>query len=183
MQVISGKYRARKLISIEDEGTRPTLAKVKESMFAMIDDKIYDSVVLDLFAGSGSLGIEAISRGAQKVYFVDNNRKVKAILEKNLRNIKEPFEIVIDDFSKALDLFAKKHLKFDIVLIDAPYKSDFGGQSLEILAEKQLLNDNATIVYEQERINCLQNVRKCYKIIKTKTHGIANISILEYTRE
>ena len=130
-----------------------------------------------------ALGIEAISRGARKVYFVDNNRQVKPVLEKNLRNIKEPFEILIEDYERAINIFSKKGIIFDIVLIDAPYKSDFGEKALELLAEKQLLNEGATIVYEQERLNCLQNVGKCYKIVKTKTHGIANISILEYTRE
>ena len=68
MQVISGKYRARKLESIQEISTRPTLAKVKESMFAMIDDKIDDATVLDLFAGSGALGIESLSRGAKCCY-------------------------------------------------------------------------------------------------------------------
>ena len=149
----------------------------------MIQDLIANSTVLDLFAGSGSLGIEAISRGAEKVYFVDNNNKVKPILEKNLKNIKEPFEIIIDDFESALKNFSKRNLIFDIVLIDAPYNKGLGGQALELLDKYQLLNEGSIVVYEQERLNCLQNVLKCYKIIKSKTHGIANISILEYTRE
>ena len=183
MQVITGKYRARRLESIDEKSTRPTLAKVKESMFAMIDDKIKDSIVLDLFAGSGSLGIEAISRGAQSVYFVDNNPKVKPVLERNLRNIKEDFHIIIDDFTNALKNFSRKNIQFDIVLIDAPYASSYGELALKYLNQLNLLKEGSTIVYEHISINCLQNVEKCYKIIKTKTHGIANISIMEYTRE
>ena len=73
MRVVSGKYKGRKLLSLETEKTRPTLARVKESIFAMIQDYINSSVVLDLFAGSGSLGIEALSNGASTCYFFDNN--------------------------------------------------------------------------------------------------------------
>ena len=85
MQVITGKFRGRKLETIQSDKTRPTLARVKESLFSMIDEYIPDSVVLDLFAGSGSLGIEALSRGAKKVYFVDNNSIAETIRNQNCK--------------------------------------------------------------------------------------------------
>ena len=91
MQVIAGKYKGRKLISIDSIKTRPMLARVKESIFAMIDEYIPNSTVLDLFAGSGALGLEAISRGAKKVYFVDLNKDIKKILDTNLRRVTEDY--------------------------------------------------------------------------------------------
>ena len=84
MRVISGKAKGSKLSSIESLSTRPTLDRVKESLFNIIQDKINDSIVLDLFAGSGALGIEAISRGAKKAYFCDNNYDAIKMIKRNL---------------------------------------------------------------------------------------------------
>lgn len=183
MQVITGKYRGRKLISLDTEKTRPTLARVKESIFSMIDSYIDNSVVLDLFAGSGSLGIECVSRGAKKVYFVDANKDAKRILEKNLNNVKEDFEIVIEDYLVALTMFAKKGIKFDMVLLDPPYASDFGVVAINKLHELKLLNSGSLIIYEQEGKNLLQNFGDRYIIKKSKQYGIAGVVILEYVEE
>ena len=87
MKVISGILKGRNIKGYDIEGTRPTMDRVKESLFAMIQDDIRDSVVLDLFAGSGSLGIEAISNGAEYSYFVDNNIEVIKVTEENRKNI------------------------------------------------------------------------------------------------
>ena len=111
MQIITGKYRGRKLLSLETEKTRPTLARVKESLFSMVDEYISDKVVLDLFAGSGALGIEALSRNAKKVYFVDSNPDAKKVIETNLRNVKEDFSVEISDYVLALDKYAKTGVK------------------------------------------------------------------------
>ena len=183
MQIITGKYRGRKLVSLDTEKTRPTLARVKESMFSMIDGYIDDSIVLDLFAGSGSLGIECISRNAKKVFFVDANKDAKKVLEKNLERIKEDFEIVISDFKDALKDFSKKGLKFDLVLLDPPYASDYGALAINLLAEFGLLNNGAIVVYEQEGKNLLQNFDDRYIIKKSKQYGTAGVSILEYIGE
>ena len=98
MQIITGKYKGRKLVSTKEETTKPTLARVKESMFCVIADEIENKVVLDLFAGSGALGIECVSRGAKKVYFCDNNKDAINYLKKNLNNIKDDYVILEDDF-------------------------------------------------------------------------------------
>ncbi len=81
MRVISGKYKGKKLIGFDIDGTRPTMDRVKESLFGIIQNKIKDSIVLDLFAGSGSLGIEALSNGAKMCYFVDNNIELINIIK------------------------------------------------------------------------------------------------------
>lgn len=182
MQVITGKYRGRKLQTLETEKTRPTLAKVKESLFSMIDEYIFDSTVLDLFAGSGALGVEAISRGAKKVFFVDNNVDAKKIIQSNLKNVKEDFLIDICDFAFALDKYEKMGVQFDIVFLDPPYKSDFAQKAVELLNEKKLLKNGSIVCIEFDCSNHLQSFDDCYIIRKSKTHGIANIVILEYRK-
>lgn len=183
MNIITGKYRGRVLHSLESLKTRPTLARVKESTFAMIDDIIPDAVVLDLFAGSGALGIECLSRGAKKVYFVDNNPQAKQIILKNLIRVVEPYDIDIFDFQVALMTFKKQGLKFDLVFLDPPYQSDFGEIALDLMAELKLLNKGATIVYEEECKKTLQKEREEYIIKRCKSYGIASVTLLEYVGE
>lgn len=180
MQIITGKYRGRKLLSLETEKTRPTLARVKESLFSMVDEYISDKVALDLFAGSGALGIEALSRNAKKVYFVDSNPQAKKVIETNLRNVKEEYCVEISDYVSALDKYASSGVKFDIVFLDPPYKSDFGQEAIKLLASKKLLNNGAIVCLEYEGVNHLQSFPECYIILKSKRYGIAGIVILEY---
>ena len=183
MQIITGKYKGRKLISLDTEKTRPTLARVKESIFATIQNEIYDSTVLDLFAGSGSMGIEALSEGAKKVYFVDNNPQAKKILLKNLERVNDEYEIKIADYLDALSEFKRKNIKFSLVFLDPPYNSDFGEKALIALNDLKLLEKDAIIVFEQEVKNCLQKTPNGFIIEKSKKYGIVNVSILKYIED
>ena len=180
MQIITGRYRARKLLAVDSSETRPTLARVKESVFNLIFDKIDGSVVLDLFAGSGAYGAECISRGAGEVFFVDQTEKAIKTIKSNTQKMTEKFEILKLPYSDALSSFEKRNLKFDLVFLDPPYDSDFAIRSLELLKEKNLLNLEATIVVEHKLANDLQNLPECYIIKKSKKYGIAYVDILEY---
>lgn len=180
MQVITGKYRARKLVSVKGDTTRPTLARVKESVFNLIQFYVVDSIVLDLFAGSGAFGVECISRGASKVYFVDREKEAINAIKINTKNMTEDFEIINKNYEDALVDMKNKNLKFDLVYLDPPYKSDYATKSLELLDKLCLLNNNATIVVEHEFQNDLQNVSDCYIIEKSKKYGIAFVDILKY---
>lgn len=180
MQIITGKYRARKLVSVSSELTRPTLARVKESVFNLIQGRVQGAVVLDLFAGSGAFGAECISRGAKKVYFVDNQNEAVKIIKLNTKNMTEDFEIKLADFEQALFDFAKQNVKFDLVYLDPPYKSDFAVKALEILAKQKLLENDATIIVEHEHKNDLQNKPECYIIEKSKKYGIAFVDVLKF---
>ena len=181
MQIITGKYRARKLVGVDSTDTRPTLARVKESVFNLIFDKIEGKVVLDLFAGSGAYGAECISRGAEEVFFVDQTEKAVKTIKTNTQKMTEKFEIIKSSFKDALSSFENRKIKFDLVFLDPPYDSDFAFKSLEILKKKQLLNDGATIVVEHKLANDLQNLPECYIIKKSRKYGIAYIDILEFT--
>ena len=180
MQIITGKYRARKLIPVDVETTRPTLARVKESVFNLIQGEIAEAVVLDLFAGSGAFGAECISRGAQKVVFVDKEAKAIKTIKENTRNMNENFEIVHNDFEGAISQFERQGLKFDLVYLDPPFKSDFFIKSLNLLHEKQLLSDGCVVVVEHDLQNDLQNVPECYIMKKSKKYGTIFIDILIY---
>lgn len=182
MQIITGKYRARKLESVEGDTTRPTLARVKESIFNLIQFDIAGGVVLDLFAGSGAFGIECISRGANKVVFVDKERKAVSTIQKNTRGMTEDFEILNHDFETALRILSSKNFKFDIVYLDPPYKAGYYEKVLNMLDELSLLNDGATIVVESDSQKTLQNLGICYIIKKSKKYGIAFVDILTYKR-
>ena len=119
MRVISGKYKGKKLIGFDIIGTRPTMDRVKESLFGSIQNKVKDSVVLDLFAGSGSLGIEALSNGAKEGYFVDSGKEIGRILKQNLDGVENSF-LYLMDYSSAIQKFQKENIQFDLVFLDPP---------------------------------------------------------------
>ncbi len=182
MQIITGKYRARKLQAVDSTETRPTLARVKESVFNLIFDRIAGSVVLDLFAGSGAFGVECISRSAEKVYFVDASEKAIKTIKLNTKNMVEDFEILKVDYVSALNEFKRKNIKFNLVYLDPPYKSDYAIKALDLLDELSLLASDATIVVEHEFQNDLQKLKECYIIEKSKKYGIAFVDVLKYSR-
>ena len=175
MRIISGKYKGKNIDGYDINGTRPTQDRVKESMFAMIQDYIMDSITLDLFAGSGNLGIEALSNGADKCYFVDNNHECIKILNKNLSGIDDSYVLNMD-YLKALEYFKEKNIKFDLVLLDPPYKLECLDIILEKLVEYGLVNNDGIIMCEYE-FNNFKEEYKSLKLIKEKKYGYKNIRI------
>lgn len=153
MKIITGKYKGRSLFGFNLDNTRPTMDRVKESLFAMIQSKIIDSVVLDLFAGSGNLGIEAVSEGSKKAYFVDSNYQAINVIKKNINNIGiDNVEVLHMDYIKALKYFDNNNIKFDIIFLDPPYKTDYIEKSIKLIEEGDLLNINGIIVCESDSL-------------------------------
>lgn len=149
MKVISGKHKGRLLLGFNILGTRPTMDRVKESLFAMIQDYLYNAVVLDLYAGTGNLAIEAISNGAKEAYMVDNNKVAIETITKNVNLLKiDNAKIIKDDGVKALNNFIKNNLKFDIIFLDPPYESD------ELEKVLRIINDNLDIISNKGIIVC-----------------------------
>ena len=177
LKVISGKYRGLSFDGDNIVGTRPTMNRVKESLFAMIQDKIKDSVCLDLFAGSGNLGIEAISNGARSCYFVDNNKIAVNTIESNLKKLRINEECIVikNDYANALREFKDKNIKFDIIFLDPPYELNLISHCLNKISEYNLLNDDGIVVceFEKENINY-----KEFNILKERSYGSKNIMIL-----
>ena len=170
MRVISGKARGTSLFSLDGLHTRPTTDRVKESMFSIINFYLQDALVLDLFAGSGALGTEALSRGATKCVFVETDRKALEIVRKNLdkTNLSDCAELVFSDYRAYLSSQAKQ---FDVILLDPPYNKKMCDGALEIIYDKNLLKDDGIILCEtdfNEIIKTGFNLKKEYKYGKTK---------------
>lgn len=144
MRIISGTARGTKLFTLEGLDTRPTLDRVKEPLFNIINFDLEDAVVLDLFAGSGALGLEAISRGAKKVFLCEKNRNAANIVEKNIEKTKFQDQAVLvrNDFEKAISFIEQLNEKIDVVFIDPPYKTDLIKKSLEKILDSDILNDD-----------------------------------------
>lgn len=170
MRIISGKYKGKKLDGFDIEGTRPTMDRVKESLFGIIQNNLKDSICLDLFAGSGSLGIEALSNGASICYFVDKNKQILNILKNNLKGIENSI-LIEKDYLMALEELKTK--KFDIIFLDPPYKDNLITPSIKKIIELNMLNKDGIIVceYENEDIKC------DLKLIKDKKYGSKKVKI------
>lgn len=183
MQIITGKFRGRKLKSVPTEKTRPTLGRVKESLFDIINGYILGSNVLDLFAGSGALGIECLSRGAKSVTFVDSNPQCINIIKQNLKNDLTDTTLINNDYDNALHNLSKTGVKFNLVLLDPPFDSDFLENSLYLLHKNNLLEDGAVVVCEKATKKVLQNYPQKYIIEKCKCYGTISIDILKYNKD
>ena len=170
MRIISGKYKGKKLNGFTIEGTRPTMDRVKESLFAMIQTNLNEAIVLDLFAGSGALGLEAISNGAKKCYLIDNNEEAIKTIKSNSTNIKEDLNIIHTDYKKFLKQIDQK---FDIIFLDPPYQSNQLNKALKIIEERDLLKEKGIVVCEYEKIHPITNL----KLLKEKNYGPKTIKI------
>ena len=151
MRIIGGKYRGRTLVSFEGEAVRPTSDRVKESLFNILATRLYGARVLDLFCGSGSLGLESLSRGAKQVTFNDSAKTSIAILKKNLDKLgvtSEEAVTLCHDYSLCLEVVRGE---FDLIFLDPPYAMDAGERALEKIAQKGLLSKNGIAVYERDR--------------------------------
>lgn len=152
MQIISGKYKGRKINGFTIDGTRPTMDRVKESLFATIQANIKGARVLDLFAGSGNLGLESLSNGAIYACFVDKNKKCIDTIKENVNNIQiaENVKIINSDYQKAIKLLKETGEKFDIVFLDPPYHEKLLNASICQIINNNLLNANALLIAEYE---------------------------------
>lgn len=178
MKVISGTLRGRNIKGYNIDGTRPTMDRVKESLFASINSYLNDSVVLDLFAGSGNLGIEAISNGSGKCYFVDNNKNCIKVINDNINTfgISDKCEVINRDYRDALKYFRDNNIKFDLILVDPPYDYVICNEILTLVDSYKLLNDGGIIVLEY-REDKIEDVSDNYELLKNKKYGDKYISI------
>lgn len=176
MRVISGSARGKKLVSLEGTNTRPTLDRVKEALFNIIQFDIAGTNFLDLFAGSGAIGIEAISRGAISATFCDNSAEAIKIIKTNIANTRsnDRATVINKDYIQALKLLAEKNEKFDIIYIDPPYKSEFANKAIEEIIKLNLLSKDGTIIVETDDIEKEQTLQmKEIQIFDKRKYGRA----------
>ena len=148
MRIIGGKYRGRVLAGFKGREIRPTSDRVKESLFNILSPEISGANVLDLFCGSGGVGLEAISRGADLVVFNDASKDSLAVLKKNLALIGASAPVYNLDFKA---LLARIDITFDVIYIDPPYKSGAGEEALRLIAARGLLNTGGVAVLESDK--------------------------------
>lgn len=180
MRVITGMAKGIKLETLEGMDVRPTTDKVKEAIFSSIQFDLYDSMVLDLFAGSGQLGIEALSRGAKSAVFVDNSKKSIEIVRKNLEktnltDLSQLFHMNSIDYIKLSDK------KYDLIFLDPPYNKGILTEILPSLSDK--LNDKGQIICEYEQNLELPEKIKNLRLKKNYKYGKIKVSIFCYYRE
>lgn len=151
MRVIAGAAKGHRLETIEGLATRPTTDRIKETLFNMIAFDLPDCRFLDLFAGSGAIGIEALSRGAREAIFVENAADCQRVIAANLAHTKlaERARLMQLDALAALDKLAAEGRKFDIIFLDPPYAAELYGAVLEKIAEKGLLQADGYIIAER----------------------------------
>lgn len=176
MKVISGIYRGRNIEGYELLGTRPTQDRIKENIFNIIGSDIQDKIVLDLFSGTGSLGIEAASRGAKYVYFNDYNKESINVINNNIKKIGiNNCSVIHNDYKNTIKNLDKK---MDIILLDPPYDSNYIGISIKLINKYNLLNDDGLIVIECDDLDKVKYNDE-YECIKNKKYGDKFIVILK----
>lgn len=150
MRIIGGEYRSRILADIQGDNVRPTSDRAREALFNILGLRVRGARVLDLFAGSGALGLESLSRGAKEATFNDLSKDSVAIVKKNIAALKaeDRARVYQTDFSAFLNAVKDP---FDLIFIDPPYRFDYGEKALQTIAEKGLLTENGIAVYERDR--------------------------------
>ena len=170
MRVISGSARSLRLKTIEGNGTRPTTDRIKETLFNMINDKMYDCRFLDLFSGSGAIGIEALSRGAREAVFVENNKKAVSCIKENLKFTKliDRAQIIERNAESAV---AGLSGRFDVIFMDPPYDNEYEKQMLELISKSDIADRDTLIIVEASLDTKMDYLNEYgYDIVKEKTY-------------
>jgi len=182
MRIISGLAKGTKLYTLEGINTRPTLDRVKEPLFSIIQSYLKDSIVLDLFAGSGALGLESLSRGARKAIFCDKSFEAVKIIKKNIvkTHFEEKSEVLCMDYKKCLENITEK---MDLVFLDPPYKLNVAVKAIEIIFKNEILSKDAVIVLEtdneEREIQEIKKLEYNIKIINIRTYGRVKLIFLQ----
>ncbi len=184
MRIITGKARGTKLQTLAGEATRPTAERTKEAIFSMINFDIAGARVLDLFAGSGQLGLEALSRGAKYAVFNDSSREAAAIIRANAEKTRliDSCEILSTDWQPVLRRFAGRE-RFELSFLDPPYAGGFLPKVLAKMIEWDLLTDGAVIVCEsaneEDVFGGNEELKNQFNIRRVARYGAACVTILE----
>lgn len=181
MRIISGKARGTKLYTLEGTNTRPTLDRVKESIFSIVQNKIEGAKVLDLFAGSGAIGLEFLSRGASEAVLCDMSKNAIEIIKKNIEktHMEKKTQIFNTDYKTCLEKV--KNYEFDIIYLDPPYETNYIVKALQKIIELGITKNECTIIIEtddeQRILNEIKNIE--IEIVDKRKYGRATIIFLE----
>ena len=177
MRVVAGRYGSRPLKPVPGLNTRPTTDKIKESIFNILFEIGEGSVVLDLFCGSGAIGIEFLSRGAEKVYFCDFSDDSIKITKRNLENAGLLTKSIImkKNYMDCLNYFYSNDLKFDYIFLDPPYKYEYIEKTLDYIWNNNILKEDGIIILETNKDIFVEN----FQVIKEKKYSKIKVVFLE----
>ncbi|MCR1935493.1 16S rRNA (guanine(966)-N(2))-methyltransferase RsmD [Clostridium tepidum] len=185
MRIISGSARGRKILSPQSSVTRPTLDRIKESIFNIIQNRVYEAKVLDVFAGTGSLGLEAASRGAKFSYLVDKSPETYPLLRQNIKNLK--FDNICKSFNmdaySALEEFARKSIVFDLIFIDPPYAKEMIPPAMEIIDKKELLDKEGLIVTKIDSSEEIYDGTERIKLFDYRKYGNTTVCFYKFKED
>lgn len=180
MRIISGKARGTKLYTLEGENTRPTLDRVKESIFNIIQGKIEGAKILDLFSGSGAIGLEFLSRGAKSAVLCDKSKEAMNIIKKNIEktHMEKSAQVINTDFENCLEKL--KNEQFDIIYLDPPYATDYILKSLEKILQLNIAKEESQIIIETDDVERIEKEIKNLdvEIVDKRKYGRATIIFL-----
>ena len=182
MRIITGKAKGIKLETLKGDNTRPTSERAKEAVFSMLQFELEGREVLDLFAGSGQMGLEAVSRGAAGATFVDKSKDAAVVIAKNIEKtrLSDSCRLLCSDVNDFIRAF-KGRKKYDIVFIDPPYMLHAVAQTLRALIDAEMLKPTSIVVCESEEENVFETspeVGRKFEILKLAKYGAAHISVL-----
>jgi 16S rRNA (guanine966-N2)-methyltransferase len=182
MRIIGGTAKGRKLVAVKGKGMRPTRDAVKESIFSMIQGNLEAAVVLDLFAGTGNLGLEALSQGAKRAIFVEKERVPLRALMRNidLCGFRDRAEVISRDAETALKLLRRRAEKLDLVFIDPPYGSGYVGKTLRFISAHDMVSDRGMVVVEHSSGEAPSDQWGRFSLRRQKRHGDTTITIFQW---
>lgn len=176
MRIIAGKFKGLNIKTINDASTRPMMSRAREGIFNSLQNDFDDSLVLDLFAGSGSLGIEALSRGASFVTFVDTSTDCKKIIDKNLSDIDQNYTVLVLSVS---DYITQSEKKFDIIFYDPPYSLIVNEINSDLNTIHNLMSENSKLIIHRHKSSVQFVYPEGLELYKEKKYGQSNITILK----
>ena len=174
MRIVAGRYRGRRLTPPSDDSVRPTTDRIKETVFNILQWDVEGARVLDLFAGSGALGIECLSRGAAEVVFADKSPASVALIRQNLKGIEGSYRVLTADF---MGVLRSGEDKFDLIFIDPPYKSGLGELAVDAAFDLGRVAEGGTVVYEHSSELPFKCAREDVKV-RTKVMGSVTVEFI-----
>ncbi|BDR66868.1 methyltransferase [Clostridium tetani] len=185
MRIIAGSARGRKILPPEGMNTRPTLDRVKENIFNMIQVHVYGAKTLDLFAGTGSLGLEAVSRGASECYLIDRFPKTYSSLETNVKNLgfEDKCKCLNMDSYDALTFLKEKGEEFDLIFIDPPYLKDMVPSAIEKIDEYNLLKEDGIISIKIDSKEEIFEGSEHIKLVRIKRYGNTTVCFYRHKED
>lgn len=183
MRVIAGELKGKKLFSIKGLSLRPTSDRVREAIFNILQARVKGKKVLDLFAGTGALGIEALSRGAKKVVFVENNRRILLALKRNIKEcrLEEKAEVLPCEIKKGIKILKARGEVFDLIFMDPPYGRGLVKETLKELEGSTLIGPKTLIIVEHSLQEELPNSFS-WRIEDRRKYGLTCISFLQWVQ-